>query len=170
MPTSVRDAVLTRVARLAPPAKNIVELAALMPGAAEIWLIEEILHPAASALDECVERGILRSKGDFLAFRHELARQAVEDSLPVGKCRALHTKILSALRREGESIPLAQLVHHATRAGDEEATLRYAPTAARQASALGAHRESASLYKTSLSFARHLSADVQAELFGELVF
>ena len=85
VPASVRDAVLARVARLAPPAKKVVELAALMPGAAEIWLIEAILHPAASALDECVERGILRSKGDFLTFRHELARQAVEGSLPVGK-------------------------------------------------------------------------------------
>jgi len=99
IPTSVRDAVLARVVRLSPAAKNIVELAALMPGVAELWLLEEILHPAPGALDECVERGILHSEGNSLAFRHELARQAVEDSLPVGKSRDLHGKILAVLLR-----------------------------------------------------------------------
>ncbi|MGB8982204.1 MAG: AAA family ATPase, partial [Anaerolineales bacterium] len=74
IPTSVRDAVLTRAARLSGPAKSIVELASLMPGAAELWLIEEMLHPEAASLDECIERGILHSKGDSLVFRHELAR------------------------------------------------------------------------------------------------
>ena len=171
IPTSVRDAVLTRVVRLSPAAKSIAELAALMPGAAEIWLIEEILHSDPGTLDECIERGILHSKGDTLAFRHELARQAVEDSLPIGRIRDLHAKILAALLHvEGDTVPLARLVHHAVRAGDEEATLRYAPTAAWQASTLGAHREAASLYKTSLSFTRHLSAGTRAELFEDLSF
>ncbi|MGB8983911.1 MAG: LuxR C-terminal-related transcriptional regulator, partial [Anaerolineales bacterium] len=122
-------------------------------------------------LDECIERGILHSKGDSLVFRHELARQAVEDSLPAGRSRELHTKILAALlRRDGDSIPLSRLVHHAVRAGDEEATLRHAPTAARQASALGAHREAASLYRICLSFAHHLPAETQAEFFEDLSF
>ncbi|HEX6034552.1 MAG TPA: AAA family ATPase, partial [Anaerolineales bacterium] len=171
IPTSVRDAVLARVARLSPAAKNIVELAALMPGAVEIWLIEEILHPAPATLDECVERGILHSRDSSLAFRHELARQAVEDSLPVGRSRDLHTNILAALlRRESASLPLTRLVHHAVRAGDEEAMLRYAPAAARQASALGAHREAASLYKTSLSVASRLSPEAQAGLLEGLSF
>ncbi|HMB21535.1 MAG TPA: AAA family ATPase, partial [Anaerolineales bacterium] len=171
IPTSVRDAVLTRVARLSTAAKNIVELAALMPGAAELWLIEEILHPAADALDECSERGILLFKESSLTFRHELARQAVEDSLPVGRSRDLHTKILSVLLNKEENlVPLARLVHHAVRAGDEEATQHYAPAAAWQASNLGAHREAAALYKTSLSFTRSLSPETRAEFFEDLSF
>ena len=171
VPTSVRDAVLTRVARLSAAAKNIVELAALMPGMAEIWLLEEILHPGPDALDECIEGGVLHSKEDSLAFRHELARQAVEDSLPIGRVRDLHAKILAVLlHRERDPVPLARLVHHAVRAGDEEATLRYAPAAARQASTVGAHREAASLYKTSLSFTHQLSTEAQAELFEDLSF
>ncbi|RPJ24637.1 MAG: helix-turn-helix transcriptional regulator [Chloroflexi bacterium] len=171
VPTSVRDAVLTRVARLSLAAKDIVELASLMPGMAEIWLIEEILPPDPTALDECIERGILHSEGDSLAFRHELARQAVEDSIPVGKTRSLHTKILAAvLDRERALLPLARIVHHAVRAGDEEATLQYAPAAAWQASTLGAHREAASLYKTSLSSSHHVSAGTQAELLEDLSF
>jgi ATP/maltotriose-dependent transcriptional regulator MalT len=171
IPTSVRDAVLTRVARLSPAAKSIVELVSLMPGTADIWLLEEILHPDPDALDECIERGILHSKADALAFRHELARQSVEDSLPVGKSRDLHAKILAILlHSERNPVPLARLVHHAVRAGDEQATLQSAPAAAWHASNLGAHREAASLYKTSLSIARHLSIEAQAELFEDLSF
>ncbi|RPJ21330.1 MAG: helix-turn-helix transcriptional regulator, partial [Chloroflexi bacterium] len=92
-------------------------------------------------------------------------------SLPVGKSRSLHTKILAALLdRERVLVPLSRLVHHAVRAGDEEATLQYAPAAAWQASTLGAHREAASLYETSLSFTRHLSAETQADLLEGLSF
>jgi hypothetical protein len=76
VPPFVRDVVLGRVARLSPAAKNIVELASLIPGAAEVWLIEAILHPESMALDECVERGILHPEGNALAFRHELVRQS----------------------------------------------------------------------------------------------
>jgi tetratricopeptide (TPR) repeat protein len=163
-------AVLARVIRLSPAAKEIVQLASLIPGTAELWLIEEILHPHSGALMN-VWRAILHSKGDVLAFRHELARQSVEDSVPVGRTRELHGKILKALlSRKVDLATQVRLVHHATRAGDEEATLRYAPAAARQASALGAHREAASLYETSLSVAHHLSAEVQAELFEGLSF
>ena len=171
IPTSVRDAVLARVARLSLAAKNIVELASLIPGAAEIWLIQEILHPESHDLDECVERGILHSREDNLAFRHELARQSVEDSIPLGRTRDLHARILGALLgRNAGPVSQARLVHHAIRAGNEEAMIRYAPPAAREASALGAHREAASLYKTSVSFAHHLSAETQAALFEGLSF
>jgi tetratricopeptide (TPR) repeat protein len=106
-----------------------------------------------------------------LAFRHELARQAVEDSLPVGRARFLHAQILAALRpREGEEVSLARLVHHAVRAGDEETTLRLAPQAARQASALGAHRAAISLYASVLRYRSRLSSETQAKLLEDLSF
>ncbi|PKO14564.1 MAG: LuxR family transcriptional regulator [Chloroflexi bacterium HGW-Chloroflexi-10] len=171
IPNSVRDAVLVRVARLSSGAKEIIELASMCPGSAEIKLIQDILHPESDILDECIEGGVLHAEGDSLAFRHELARQSIEDSLPIGRTRDLHTKILKALLSSNTgSISQARFVHHAARAGDEEATLRYAPTAARQASALGAHREAATLYKTSLSFSSHLPAEIQAEFFEGLSF
>ncbi len=171
IPPSVRDAVLARFSRLSPAAKEIVELASLMPGEAEVWLIEAILHPDSTAIDECVERGMLRSTENSLAFRHELARQSVVDSLPIGRTHDLHGRILAALlSRETEPGALARLVHHATLAGDEQATLRFAPPAARRASAMGAHREAAALYQTSLSFARRLSPEAHAELLEGLSF
>lgn len=171
VPPSVRDAVLARVARLSPAATRIVELAALVPGAAEQWLIQDVLQPEPAALDECEERGILRARDQALAFRHELARQSVEDSLPIGRTRALHSRLLAALlRREDQRVPLARLVHHAARAGDEDATLRFAPEAARQASALGAHCEAGSLYRAALEFRQRLPLEAQAELLEGLAF
>jgi len=171
VPPSVRDAVLARISRLSPAAKNIVELASLIPGAAEAWLIQDILHPDPTAMDECVERGILHARETALAFRHELARQSIEDSLPIGRTRDLHGKILEALlSREANPANFARLVHHATRAGDEEATLQFSLPAARQASSLGAHREALSLYSTSLRYKHRLAADAQAELLEGLSY
>ncbi len=171
VPPSVRDAVLARVARLSPAAKNIVELASLIPGAAEVWLIEAILQPDSMVLDECVECGVLHSAGNTLAFRHELARQSIEDSLPIGKTRDLHAEILAALLSRGEGVvALSRLVHHAVRAGDEESTLRLAPPAARQASALGAHRQASWLYSSALHYQHRLSQETQADLLESLSF
>jgi hypothetical protein len=90
IPASVRDLVLARVARLSPPARNLAELTALVPGSAELWLIEQVFHTPAKTIDECVERGVLRGGPESLAFRHELARRAVEDSLSPGRARQFH--------------------------------------------------------------------------------
>ena len=169
IPPSVRDAVLVRFSRLSPAAQAIAQMASLIPGEAELWLIEQVLRPDPAALDECILRGILRptthAPASGLAFRHELARQAIEDSLLTGQSQSLHARILAALlAREGEAIPLARIVHHAVRAGDEDATLRYAPLAARRASELGAHREALSLYAGLLHYRQRMTPDMQAEV------
>lgn len=171
IPPSVRDAVLVRFSRLSAPARSIIELASLIPGAAEEWLIREILQPEPVALDECMERGMLRPVGNGVAFRHELARRSIEDSLLIGRTRALHAKILTALlQQEGRRVSLARIVHHAVRAGDEEATLRYAPQAAQQASTLGAHREAIALYDSLLRYKHRMPPETQAGLLEGLSF
>jgi DNA-binding CsgD family transcriptional regulator/tetratricopeptide (TPR) repeat protein len=174
VPPSVRDAVLARAARLSPAARAVVELVSLVPGSAEGRLIAELLQPDPAVLDECIERGILRPVGRSLArrdlaFRHELARQSIEDTLPIGRARGLHGRILAALLpREGGDVSLARLVHHAVRAGDEATTLRLAPRAAQQAAKLGAHREALSLYTTLLRYADRLAPAAQAEILEAL--
>ena len=173
VPPSVRDAVLARAARLSSAARAVLELAAIIPGSAEEWLIEELLHPDPAALDECIERGMLRPVGQppahpDVAFRHELARRAIEDSLPIGRSRELHARILAVLSQREQQLPLARLVHHALRAGDEEAMLRLAPQAARQAAAVGAHREAVALYASLLPYRHRMTPQTQAELLDKL--
>jgi hypothetical protein len=56
----------------------------------------------------------------------------------------------------------ARLAHHAHASGDREALLEYAPAAARQASAAGAHRESMAFYALALRFGDELPSDDHA--------
>jgi hypothetical protein len=58
---------------------------------------------------------------------------------PGSRRRELHLEVLAALGTR-PSVDPARLAHHARRAGDPDAVLRHAPTAARAAGALGAHR------------------------------
>jgi DNA-binding CsgD family transcriptional regulator len=100
-----------------------------------------------------------------VAFRHELARLAVESTLSPLRHQSLHQKVLQALITQGEqaSHP-ARVVHHALFAHDGTLVARYAPLAARQASAQGAHREAAAHYATALGSANQFSLEQQTEL------
>jgi DNA-binding CsgD family transcriptional regulator/tetratricopeptide (TPR) repeat protein len=171
VPTSVSDAVLARIARRSPAAQRLLELVAIAPNRIESWLVAAVSPEDVTALDECLAAGILRLEGDTLAFRHELARQAVESALSPTRRRTLHTQVLHALLEHGaESLPLARLTHHATQAEDAALVLRFAPEAARQASAQGAHREAAAQYQTALRYRGQLAPEQRAILLDELAY
>ena len=61
-------------------------------------------------------------------------------------------------------LDLARLVHHAGAADDCDAIVRLAPAAARQAAALGAHREAAAHLSSALGARSDLSGRTEAEL------
>jgi tetratricopeptide (TPR) repeat protein len=150
VPLSVRDALAQRVTALDPEARAVIELAAVVPGATELWLPAEAAGASAEAIDACVDTGILSVKGQTLAFRHELARRAVEDAIPPIRRRALERSVLQALESHGGS-DSARLVHHARRAEDERAIRRLAPLAAEAASAAGGHRQALAHWEAALA-------------------
>jgi predicted ATPase/DNA-binding CsgD family transcriptional regulator len=165
VPLTVRDAVLARAARLSLAAREVLDAASVVPGRIELWLLNTILSSPPAAVEECVERGMLRPDGDSLAFRHELARRALEDTLPPSRRQALHQQVLKALTERGDDrIQLSRLVHHAAFAGDGSAVLRFAPQAAKQAALVGAHLEAAAHYQTALRYADRLDLVEQAQL------
>ena len=55
IPKTVRDAVLTRAAHLSAPARAVLELVSIIPGPAQLWLLEMILQPDSSG-DRCLHR------------------------------------------------------------------------------------------------------------------
>jgi DNA-binding CsgD family transcriptional regulator len=168
-PASVSDAVLARTARRSLAARRLLELVAVVPHRIERWLIEALDAGDEGALDECLAAQMLRLDGQTLAFRHELARQAVEGALSTARRQALHAAILHALlERCIEQTPLARLVHHATQAEDSAFVLRFAPQAAEQAAAQGAHREAVAHYRTALRYADDLAPEQRAELLDRL--
>jgi DNA-binding CsgD family transcriptional regulator len=165
VPASVRDAVLARLARLSPQARAVLELVSVVPARAERRLVDETLGPEPAVLEECAASGELRLGERSLAFRHELARRAVLDSLGPVRLPALHARVLQALAaREPGCVPVEQLVHHAEAAHDAGAVLRFAPAAARRAAALGAHREAAAHLRVALGHAEALAAAERAVL------
>jgi DNA-binding CsgD family transcriptional regulator/tetratricopeptide (TPR) repeat protein len=165
IPQTVRDAVLARAAHLSPVAQQVLDLASVVPSRVEISLVDAVLHPEPTALDECVVRGMLRQEQSVLVFRHELARHAVADALPPSRRRSLNAQILAALTAGAvTAVQLSRLVHHAQEADDRSAVQRFAPAAAEEASALGAHREAARHYATALQVAQDLSEEARAEL------
>jgi ATP/maltotriose-dependent transcriptional regulator MalT len=165
IPSTVRDAVLSRAARLSAASRPVLEIVSVVPARTQMWLLADTISPDAASLEECVETGMLRYEADAIAFRHELARRAIEDALAAPRRQRLHALVLRSLTNRGPEALLARIVHHAGQAGDSEAVLNYAPAAARQAAALSAHREAASHYQIALQYAGGLTPDERAELF-----
>jgi DNA-binding CsgD family transcriptional regulator len=171
VPSSVSDAVLARVARRSFEARQLLNLVAVVPTKMDRWLVEALHGESGTALEECLTASLLRLDGEAVAFRHELARQAVEDALALTQRRALHAQVAHALLNRGEErVSLAQLVHHAIQAEDGILVLRFSPAAARQASAQGAHREAVEYYRAALRYADGLDRLLRAELLDGLSY
>jgi ATP/maltotriose-dependent transcriptional regulator MalT len=147
------DAALARIARLSPGARAVVEAVAVVPQVAELWLVESLA--SAEHLDEAVTAGVLLGRVDGVAFRHELARLAVEGSLPPYQRVVLHRKALAALSSRPGSDP-ARLAHHAEAALDGPAVVVHARAAADRAARLGSKREAAAHYEQAL---RHVPSN-----------
>jgi DNA-binding CsgD family transcriptional regulator/tetratricopeptide (TPR) repeat protein len=165
LPQTVRDAVLARAGRLSPAARALLEAVAIAQPQAEVWLLEALAPDHVDRLEACLSAGILVPTRDGVAFRHELARLAIEQAIAPDRSLALHRAALAALAtgRVGAPEP-ARLAHHAEAAGDADAVLRFAPAAAERAGSVGAHREAAAQYARALRFAADLPDDLRVGL------
>jgi DNA-binding CsgD family transcriptional regulator/tetratricopeptide (TPR) repeat protein len=167
----VRDAVLARFATLSPRARRLLEGAALVPARVELWLLDAAFGEVADRIDECVTAGVLEVASDTVvdafAFRHELARLAVESTVPPRRRRELHATILRALEASRVGVvDSSRLAHHAEEAGDTAAVLRHGRAAAERGSTTGAHREAAAQYARVLSHASGVAAAERADLLA----
>jgi DNA-binding CsgD family transcriptional regulator/tetratricopeptide (TPR) repeat protein len=169
VPVSVRDAVLARAMRLSPDARKIAELACVVPGRTESWLLEQTVSVDEAAIEGCMSIGMVRSDDGALSFRHELARRAFEDSLSQSHRQLLHAKVFSALSARPQT-SAARLAHHAAGARNAAAVLQFTPMAAMQAASVGSHREAASLYQVALLYAQEIAPDERARLYERLSY
>ena len=141
VPQTVVDAVLARVRRLSRPTQHALDQLAVVPGRVETGLLRTC-SPISDRSPRPNGRACSRSRPQVVAFRHQLARRAVEASLPGSVRIELNTRVLRALRDASSPDP-ARLLHHAVQAGDERAIAEYGPLAARDAARAGAYRQAA---------------------------
>jgi hypothetical protein len=94
VPSTVADAMLARVRRLDPASQAALDQLAVVPSTVERWLVDALLPGGLAALAAAEEHGLLTVSPASVAFRHELTRQAVADSLPVVRRVELNRRVL----------------------------------------------------------------------------
>ena len=164
VPPSARDAVLARVGRLTPEARGVLEAAALVGRRVEPKLLLNVAPTFASVADELVASDLLADEDSALFFRHEIARLAVEQSIPARRRQPLHAAILRTLVELGIDDD-ARLAFHAEAAGDPDPALLYAVRAAELASRVASHRESAEQYERAFRFADDAPIAARAAIY-----
>jgi len=169
VPTTVREVVDQRLARLSPETIEVLELAAVMGADFELDTVrrassgrEETL---VEALEEAVRSGLLVEEpglGLSYRFAHELVRRAVDDRASAARRAELHLRVAEALERGhsgGDSrAVLAALAHHfaaTAPVGGTDRAVSYNLLAAESAIAALAYEEAQERLETALELGVH---------------
>ena len=136
LPESVRDAVLQRVDRLAPEQRDALAMAAIAGRDFDAATL------GAEALASLPAGGLVVDLGDGrLGFRHSLIRDALYETIPWGRRRAMHREV--AKRLEATSAPPHTIATHWIAAGDSTAARTWLIKAARASHDVCAYRDAA---------------------------
>lgn len=178
LPPTVRDAVLARAGRLSETARRVLDAASVIGSSAELGLLLSVSGQPADSVDECVRRGMLvpvapdQSEGpggSRVGFRHQLAGEAIADSLAPGQRATLHRRCLDVLLAVAPA-EHRLIVEHAVACADRDVVLDHAPVAAEQADRLGSHREAAELLRIALRNAESAAPLDRAALLDRLSY
>jgi tetratricopeptide (TPR) repeat protein len=144
LPPSVRAMIQARLAKLKPPARQLVMASAVLGTRASaqlLWQVAEVeVQAGVEALEEAVKSGILREeqtgtgRSGSYRFSHDLIRDVVYTELGTARRQVLHQRALARLSTGGA--PAAELTYHALLAGEAEAAARYSVQAGDEALAV----------------------------------
>jgi len=162
LPISVRDAVLARAATLDPTARTLLEALSVSTGPAPPELVAKLGGSAAMGLGACLASGMLVDTPNGVAFRHDLARVTIAESVDPLRRIALNRMALVLLRTTNADV--TRLAHHADEAHDADALETFAPRAALDAVERGAHREAVAQFRRALRPQRRIVGVRRAEL------
>lgn len=168
LPHSVRDAVLARIADLADHDLQALQLIAVAPDRLDDRALPH-LGVDLPTLRRLHETTLLTRTEGGLRFRHEIARKAIESTIPPGGGPPLHAGLLDALETI-QPIDPAVLTHHAVAAHDSARATSYARRAAQDASAAGSHSEAAAFFEITLTHLGSGDAAERAYLLHELAY
>ncbi|MGH8824219.1 MAG: ATP-binding protein [Jiangellaceae bacterium] len=165
VPATVVDAVLARVHQLTPESQVALDQLAVVPSHVESWLVTALLGDVGP-LVEAEQRGMVELRPERFTFRHELARHALERSMPASRRMAFNRAVMVALLAHDHA-DLSRIMHHAAAAGEIPVILSHGPQAAREAAQAGAHSQALAHYEHVVAHIDALPADAQAQILVE---
>jgi DNA-binding SARP family transcriptional activator len=187
LPDSIREAVLVRLDRLSPVARQVLEAGAVLGPIFEFQVVHRTTGrgelEALEGLDELLGRQVLLEQAvpeqalpghpQHYRFQHELLRSAIYETLSYGRRQLLHRRAGEALearlprrrglpseRPDGELV--ARLAHHFTEAGETKKAIDYLLEAGDRARHLNAHEEAIDHYEQALAFLEQQGDDERA--------
>ncbi len=153
IPDNIKDAVLAVYNRQKENTKHLWEILSIMPEGLEHSWLEKIDAKWQEAIEICFSCGVLLVRNNRTVFKHELYRRTIEVSLSPFKRLELNKKVLELFLEAFEnSGAIERIVHYAKNASDNNLVARFAPLAAKQAAAVGAHIEAAKLYHAAIEY------------------
>ncbi|MBI2016802.1 MAG: AAA family ATPase [Candidatus Rokubacteria bacterium] len=162
IPDTIQDVLLARIARLEPGDRRLLETAAVIGKSVPFRLAQAV----ADVPEEALRQGLSRLRAaEFLrdaprgsereyTFSHALTHEVVYESLPVGRRRALHARILEAIEwlypdRLAEHAEA--LAHHGVRGEVWDRAIDYLRESGARAYATGSLMESLERYEQALA-------------------
>ena len=171
IPDNIKDSILSVFDRQDAATKQAWQLLSLPPGGLEIAYLEEIHPQYTAAIGQTLEAGILMLKNGLLFFKHELYRRTVEASLSPSERTLLNKQLLDLFLAhfDGQN-GTERIIHHAKNAQAYQVVVQYAPLAAKQAAAVGAHIEAAKLYFTAIEYCQGAAAALLLQLYEQYAY
>lgn len=155
VPETVREILLSRLARLSQPCAELLAAAAVCGPVLRSELLGRLTGANLDALDEAVAARVLVRSPEGLTFSHDLYRETLLDGLPARRRAALHARAgraLAELRDLGAGIAASEVAAQFLAAGPDAAAeaVRYCALAGREAARRNAHEDAAAHYRAAL--------------------
>jgi predicted ATPase/DNA-binding CsgD family transcriptional regulator len=171
VPDNIKDSILSSYNRLDEETKHVWQILSVLPTGFEIKYLEKMEPSYAASIHNCLDLQILTPKDGLLFFKHELFRRTIETSLSPLLRIALNKRILDLFRESFEQNgEMERIIHHAKNANEDKTVVQYAPLAARQAAAVGAHIEASRLYLTAIEYYQENDKDTLIKFYESYAY
>jgi DNA-binding CsgD family transcriptional regulator/tetratricopeptide (TPR) repeat protein len=167
-PAIVSDAITARYARLSPPARSVLDMAAVLGQSVELGTLRAVVADDENALSDSIESGALLFDGHSVRFRHALIRDAVLATMPPFPRTQAYGRAYDAFRSGALPADAALLAHLAEEAGRFEEVPEHARAAGNRAAELRSYREAALQYQRALKYSSSLSLCERSDLLCRL--
>jgi len=169
IPENIKDSILAVYNQQEEGTRNAWQMCSVIPEGLEVSRFAK-LKSSWEGMDHCFALKIIVVKNDRVIFKHELYRRTIEASLSPFKRIALNKKILELFLQTFDEKDIERIVHYAKHANEHKTVAQYAPIAAKQAAAVGAHIEASKLFLTAIEYSEADDTDRFINLYEDYAY